>query len=90
MSVRPSSTPVKEYYEVSREDFDKFINDEYDLEIKELKAEIDALTKARNNLIVTNRKLSREISELRWALKEARATIYKLEDNKIEVEYIVV
>ena len=60
---------------------------EHQSEVKKLRQRIRELEKACDNFSSTNNALSREISELRWALKDAENTIEQLQ--KIDVEVVV-
>lgn len=60
---------------------------EHQSEVKKLRQKISELKKACDNFASTNEALSREISELRWALKEAENTIEQLQ--KIDVEVVI-
>ena len=60
---------------------------EHQDEVRKLRREVERLEKIRDNLATANEKLSREISELRWALADAENRIEEL--RKIDVEVTV-
>ena len=61
---------------------------EYLYTIKELRNKVAEIESACDNLIKTNSDLSREISELRWAIKDAEQKIERLQ--RLDVEVITV
>ena len=58
---------------------------EHQSEVKKLRQRITELEKACDNFISENAALSRELSELRWALRDAEERIEQLQRIDVEV-----